>query len=82
MIQRVKVLWIQWIHVVEDDRKNIKLSPDVKAKFDEQKPDGMTQSEFIDALLEDTEIQTGISVEDIRRVVRDEMESVLSGFRR
>lgn len=59
---------------MDDKRKTVKLNPDVAEKWDELIPDGMTQSEFVDKLLEDADIEREISIEDIRRVVRDELE--------
>lgn len=63
---------------MDDKRKTVKLNPDIAEKFDELKPSEMTQSEFVDKLLEDADIEREMSIEDIRRVVRDELEKQLN----
>lgn len=64
-----------------DDRLSVKLNPSVAEKFMDQQPSGMTQSEFVNALLDEAEIETGVTASEVRSIVREELARATSGSR-
>lgn len=64
-----------------DDRLSIKLNPSVAEKFTNQQPPGMTHSEFVNALLDRAEIETGVTTAEVRSIVREELTRALSDTR-
>lgn len=74
--------------MASDERKTLKLQPDVGVEFDRQKArfdsragsDGpATQSEFVAALLDDdpieVEVERSAPIDDLRTIVRDELDA-------
>lgn len=60
-----------------DDRLSVKLNPSVAEKFTDQQPPGMTHSEFVNALLDGAEIETGVTAAEVRSIVREELTRAL-----
>lgn len=67
---------------MSDNRANIKADPDVKERFDDKKPPELTQSEFIAQLLDEATFNEGVTAEEVRQIVRDELETFKSELRR
>jgi hypothetical protein len=65
--------------VAPDDRKTLKLRPDVGQRFEERKPDELNQSEFVRQLLDEQPAGIG-SVEDVREVLRGVLRDELDDF--
>jgi hypothetical protein len=61
-----------------DDRLSVKLNPSVAEKFTDQQPSGMTHSEFVNALLDGAEIETGVTAAEVRTIVREELARATS----
>lgn len=63
--------------MTEDDRKNIKVQPDVHKEFSQRQPPAMNQSEFVEQLLADAEFHERPTADEIRDIVREEVRRVL-----
>lgn len=64
--------------MADDDRKPIQLQPDVKQRFDARKPDGLSQSEFVDLLL-DVYAVDGAAPADVKAAVREVLAESVAG---